>query len=196
MSEKCRLDFHRKGTTLQPMPDHESTGRVPRQSAVRCPRRRAAVGDLLLAALWLAASGCNSIYHRTQTVLPPEPGAQLRLRMDEARRAETLAAQTGTRLRDDLARGMSGERLQADFDRLELAAFELQRRAAAARDVAASSEAHPELAGEIERLHLRSKAWLDYVQAARQAEPAAQVRRLESLLGRPVAPEASRVRYN
>jgi len=173
------------------MPDHESTGRVPRQSVIRCRWWRAAAGDLLLAALWLVASGCSSIYHRTQTVLPPEAGAQLKMRVDEARRAETLAAQAGTRLRDDFVHGSSGERLRADFDRLEMAAFDLQRLAAAARDVAATSAADPELAGEIERLQLRSKAWLDYVQTARQVEFAAQLRRLDSLLGGPVAPEGS-----
>jgi hypothetical protein len=144
-----------------------------------------------VAALWLTATGCNSIYHRTQKLLPPEPGAQLTVRLDEARRAENFAAQAGTKLRDDLARGVSGETAQADLDRLELAALDLQRRTAAARDVATSNKGNPELASEIERLHLRSKAWLDYVQAARNADPAAQVARLDDLLRGPAAPATS-----
>lgn len=176
------------------MPDDESSGRVPRQSAVRHPRRRVAVGDLLLAVLWLVASGCNSIYHRTQTVLPPEPDARLRMHVDEARRAETLAARAGTRLRHDLVHGSPGERLRADFDRLEMAAFELQRRTETARDAVTASDGHSELASEIERLQLRSKAWLYYVQTARQAEPAAQAARLDKLLGGPLAPEGSGAR--
>ena len=177
------------------MPDHESTGLpVARQSAARRHRRDAAVGQLLLAVLWVAATGCTSIYHRTRATLPPEPGAQLTMRLDEARRAESVASQAGTRLRDDVARGLSGETLQADLDRLEMAAFELERRTQTARDVATSSQGHSEIASEIERLHLRSTALLDYVRAARKTDPAAQVARLDDLLRGPAAPPASATR--
>jgi hypothetical protein len=153
-----------------------------------------AVGPLLLAALWLAVAGCNSIYHRTQATLPPGPSAELRMRMDEAQQAENRAAQAGAKLRDDLVRGVSGETVQADLDRLELAAFELQRRTAAAQEVTAAAKEPPELAGEIGRLHLRSIALLDCVHAARKADRAAQVARLDELLRSPVAPATSATR--
>jgi hypothetical protein len=151
-------------------------------SAAQRPRQRAVAGLVLLAALWLTTTGCTSIYHRTQKVLPPEPGAQLTLRLDEARRAESLTAQAGTRLRDDLARHLPGETIQADLDRLEMAALDLRRRTATARELAAVSQEHSEVAREIERLDLRSLAWLDCVKSAREAEPATRLAQLDSLL--------------
>ena len=190
--EKCQLAFGQKRSTLSSMPDHESAGLpVGRQSAARRERRHAAICHSLLAALWVAASGCTGLYNRTRATLPPEPGAQLTMRMDEARRAESVASQAGTRLRDDVARGLSAETLQADLDRLEMAAFELERRTQTARDVAIASEGHSEMASEIERLHLRSTALLDYVRAARKTDPAAQVARLDDLLRGPPAPPTS-----
>jgi hypothetical protein len=172
--------------------DHESTDQpVARQSAARHQPRRGVVGHLIVAALWLTATGCNSIYHRVQKELPPEPGAQLTVRVEEARRAEKVAAQAGSKLRADLARRLPGEAIQADMDRLEMVALDLQRRAAAARDVAASSKGNPELASEVERLDQRSKAWLDFVQVARKSDPAAQGARLDALLHGPAAPATS-----
>jgi hypothetical protein len=113
------------------------------------------------------------------------------MRMDEARRAESVASQAGTRLREDVARGLSGEILQADLDRLEMAAFELERRTETARDVAIASEGPSEVASEIERLHLRSAALLDFVRAARKTDPAAQVARLDLLIHGAPAPPTS-----
>jgi hypothetical protein len=146
---------------------------------------------MILAALWLTATGCNSIYHRTQKELPPERGAQLSMRLQEVRRAENLTAQAGTRLHDDLARHLPGETIQADLDRLEVAALDLRRRTTTARDAAAVSKEHSEIAAEIERLDLRSQAWLDYVKSSRNSEPATRLSQLDSLLHGSAAPASS-----
>jgi hypothetical protein len=165
------------------MPNVAFTRRpVARLAIAERPRRRAAVGLITLSALWLTATGCNLIYHRTQKELPPESGAQLSMRVQEARRAEKLTAQAGTRLHDDLARHLPGETIQADLDRLEVAALDLRRRTATARDAAAGSKEHSEVAAEIQRLDLRSQAWLHYVESSRNAEPATQLSQLDSLL--------------
>jgi hypothetical protein len=111
--------------------------------------------------------------------------------VDEAHRAENHAAQAGNRLRDDLTRHSTAEAIQADLDRLELAARDLQRRAEAVHDITSAAKESQELASEIERLHTRSKAWLDYVQAARRTDPAAQVAGLDDLIHSPAAPATS-----
>jgi hypothetical protein len=149
---------------------------------------------LIMVVLWLAVTGCSSIYYRTQKALPPEPGAELSLRVDEARRAENLLTQAGHRLRDDLDRRAPGESIQTDLDRVQMAALDLQRRTQAARDAASSANGHPEQADAIERLHLRSVAWLEFVQAARKADPAAQVARLDELLHSLAVPAPSATR--
>jgi hypothetical protein len=165
------------------MPNHEpSLQPVAGRAAAPSQWRRAAVCGPILAALWLATTGCNSIYHRAQKDLPVGASAQLTLYLEEARQAEALAEQAGTRLRNDLRGGVSGEALQADLDRLELAALDLQRRVLTARDVTASSSKQSALDAETEQLCLRSRAWLDYVQAARKAGPAVQVAQLDALL--------------
>jgi CDP-diglyceride synthetase len=62
-----------------------------------------AVSILLEFSLALVGVGCSSIYHRSRALLPPDPVAQLELRVDEAHRAEQLAQQAGARLRDSFA---------------------------------------------------------------------------------------------
>ena len=111
------------------------------------------------------------------------------MRVEEARHAETFAAQAAARLRDDLSRHSNERTIQADLDRLELAARDLQRRTAAAREVAASCKGHPAAVEDIDRLDLRARAWLEYVQAARQSGPAAQAQRLANLLRGPTPPD-------
>lgn len=151
--------------------------------------RLGAVAHLLLGALWLAFTGCAAVYHRTQQALPPDPAAQLTMRVEEARHAETFAAQAAAELRDDLSRHSNERTIQADLDRLELAARDLQRRTAAAWEFAASCKGHPAAVEDIDRLDLRAKAWLEYVQAARQSGPAAQAQRLANLLRGPTPPD-------
>ena len=135
------------------------------------PRPHAVLGCWLL--LLVLCTGCHSIYHRARETLPPDPCAQLRLRIDEARRAEAFAAQANGKLRASLDRRLTGPTLEADVDRLEMAAFELERRVAAARDVAPLCEEQPQLAGEIERLQLQARVWQNYVNGVRRtmAEP-------------------------
>ena len=144
---------------------------------------------LCLIALSLAATGCSSVYHRTRLKLPPGPCAQLKLRIEQARRAERFTVQAGSKLREHLHRTATGETLQTDLDRLAMAAFDLERRVMAAQDVAGVCEQQPQPAGEMELLRLRAKAWLDFIATARQADSMAQERQLDTLLRGSPAPE-------
>lgn len=170
--------------------DRESTAwPVRRQSAVGRSRRRAAGGRLMLAALLAAVAGCNSIYHRSRPTLSPDPCAELRLRIHEARQAESAVAQAGGRLRDHLTRGVTGDALRADLDRLEGAVLDLDRRVATAREAARACPGQAPLTSEVDGLAGRSASWLDYLHAAREADPASRLPRLEELLRGPPPPE-------
>jgi hypothetical protein len=162
---------------------HERTRGRAQRPALRCGEGLACAGFLLLAALCSLGSGCSSMYHRARPKLPPEPRAQLGMRMAEALHADSLALDAGRILRDHLRRGVSGETIQTDLDRLEMCAFELKRRTLAARDVSNSCAQKDQRADEIDRLNRRSNSWLDYVEVARRTSPAAQAKRLEALLG-------------
>jgi hypothetical protein len=166
---------------------HSNRGTSDSQSTRPRPIACTVACLLLLASVGLGGSGCNSIYHRTRATLPPEPAAELGMRVADARRAESLAGQAGRKLQEHLNRGLSGEVIQADFDRLELAAFELERRGLAARDAQKRCGEPAALAGEIEQFHRRSNSWQDYVQANRHADLATQSRRLDALLRGPAA---------
>jgi hypothetical protein len=143
-------------------------------------------GLLLLAIPCIFGSGCSAMYHRARTKLPPEPRAQLEMRIDEALHADSLALHAARILRDHLQRGVSGETIQTDLDRLEMSAFELKRRALAAGDVSNSCAQEGQRTEEIDRLNRRSNSWLDYVEGARRTSPAVQSERLEALLSDPV----------
>lgn len=148
-----------------------------------CPPRVFSVAwQLLMVAVCAGLTGCISIYHRTWDKLPPEPAAELKMRVEEAKAAEHLARQAAVELREDLGQGASGETIQVDFDRLEMQARELQRRVLTARDASTHTGADAALAAEIGRLERRSNSWLDYVQAYRHAEKAIQVERLKAVL--------------
>lgn len=166
---------------------YSNRGNSDSQSTRPRPITWTVLGLLLLASLGIGGTGCNSIYQRTQATLPPGPTAELGMRVAEARRAESLAGQAGRKLFEHLNRGLSGEIIQADFDRLEVAAFELERRVLAARDAQARCSEPAELAGEIEQLKQRANSWQEYVQANRQADTTTQSRRLDALLRDPAA---------
>jgi len=93
-----------------------------------------AVSILLVFCLALGGVGCSSIYRRSRALLPPDPLAQLKVRVDEAHRAEQLAQKAGARLRDRPALGLDAEAVEIGVDRVEAAAFEFERRVASARD--------------------------------------------------------------
>lgn len=138
---------------------------------------------LLLMSLALAGTGCtNSIHDRTRELLPPGAVAQLELRLDEARRAEHLAAQAATKLRDRLAAGLRGEAVAIDVDRLEAASFDFERRVAAARDAAARCSERARFAGELQRLERRARELTACVQSLRRTSAAASAGRLDALL--------------
>jgi hypothetical protein len=136
---------------------------------------------LLLIALG-GGSGCTSIYHRYRAELPTGPSAELKLRIAETRRANDIAGQAAGLLHNSLQGGLSGEVLQANFDRLESAAFELERRVLAARDSWKRCGEPADRVGEIEELHRRATSWLDYAQANRSANASTRALQLEVLL--------------
>jgi hypothetical protein len=142
----------------------------------------AALALLLLLALGFAVSGCTSIYHRTRTKFPPEASAEARLRITEAQRAEAIASQAAGKLHDHLSRGFPAEAVDTDVNRLELAAWELERRVLAARDAAARCAEATSMASEIERLNRRAETWINYVQTSAQADNATRLHQLKALL--------------
>jgi hypothetical protein len=154
--------------------------------ASQCPgfqtRLLLAACRLLLIAACTGLTGCTSIYHRALAKFPSQPCDELKMRVQEAQGGERLARQAGVKLRADLEQGMSGEIIQADFDRLEMLALELQRRVLAARDATAQTETAAPLAAEFERLQRRSASWLNYVQTSRHADVATQTEKLDGEL--------------
>jgi hypothetical protein len=134
----------------------------------------------------VALVGCKSFYEKTHAALPPEPVAELRLRITEAQEAQDFAGQAARKLQENLKRGLKSDVIQTDFDRLEAAAFDLVRRVLAARDIQARCGETGELAGQIELLQRRAVAFQAYVQGSRQADAATQARELDVLLRDPL----------
>jgi len=160
-----------------------------RQTGGQSARRRWLAGvDAsrgLLFALLIAVTGCTSIYHRTRSDLPAEPAAEVELRISEARKAEDQARQAARNLLGHLRQAKPGATISADFDRLEAAAFEMERRALAARDAVEPPGGNTEATTAIERLLQSAQTWLAYVQSNRPTAPATQIAQLEALLNRP-----------
>ena len=101
--------------------------------------------------------GCDSIYQRGHTLMPPDPCAQLALRMEEARTAEKAAEQGSAKLRRRLAQGLPRDTLSTDIDRVHAAALELERRIASVQDAAAWCQGQPQVAAEIARLQQQAR---------------------------------------
>jgi hypothetical protein len=138
---------------------------------------------LLIFAVVFGGEGCgSSIYQRTRSALPPEPCAQLKLRVEESQGAEKRAEQTIQLVCDRFNQGLSGEAIAPDVDRAEAAVFELERHVASARDAAAHCDGETQLKSEIERLQKRSKNLLTSVQDIRRRGYSADARQLEDLL--------------
>ena len=135
-----------------------------------------------MLAVCLGQFSCTSIYHRTQKYLPPEPAAELKIRLAEVAEAEKRAKQAAAKLLDNLQREKPGTVIDTDFDRLEVAAFDLERRASAARDAAERCGKSADVGGEIERLKRQAQSWLQYVQGNRTANRETQVQQLQALL--------------
>lgn len=137
---------------------------------------------ILLVAISIGETACTSIYDRARTQLPPEPTAELRLRVAEAAKARNVAEQAGVRLLDSLQRRKAAGVTETDFDRLAAAAFDFERRVWAANDAAERCRKPAEFAGEIEDLDRQARSWLEYVQTSRAGDPSAQLRQLQALL--------------
>jgi hypothetical protein len=132
---------------------------------------------LTMLVLALVGVGCtDAIHEKTRDLLPPDSFAQLRLRVDEAGRAEKQADQACAKLRAGLAAGLRGDAISIDVDRAEAAAFEFERRVASARDAAERCRERTRLAGEMQRLERRSRELMGYVQSVRRSGPASTAR--------------------
>ena len=137
---------------------------------------------ILLLLISLGVTGCTSMYHRTRKELPPDPAAELELRVAEATRAHKIAEQAGRKLLQNLQRQKSGTGVQFDFDRLEAAAYELERRVLAIENARARCESFTKFEADVNRLRQQTETWLQYVKNNRDAEPAAQFKHLRPLL--------------
>ena len=104
------------------------------------------------------------------------------MRLAEATEAGNRAKQAAVKLLDNLQRKKPGTMIDTDFDRVEAAAFDLERRASAACDAAKRCGKSAEFGGEIERLKRQAQSWLEYVQANRAAHRDTQVQQLRALL--------------
>ncbi|MCL4176858.1 MAG: hypothetical protein KJ072_03815 [Verrucomicrobia bacterium] len=169
-------------------PRHSSRRTRPGQSARQRPTASTVVCLLWLIAISHGGNGCSSIYHQTRDQLPPEPLAELNLRVAEAREAETRVEQAGAQLRKQLCQPHPDTFTAADFDRLETATFELERRVLAACQAAARSGGSACFDTEIARLRRRTSVWQGYVEIHRAADPATRLRQLDSLLRDPSQP--------
>jgi len=147
------------------------------------PVRRRAAARTVAGLLWLVvvgSCGCSSIYHQTRTQLPPEPTAELSLRLAEAREADRQLETVGRELLAQLHQGFTCA--QYEFDRLDTAAHELERCLGAAVVTAARCEPPANREAEIEFLRVQASVWRAYVEANRAADPAIQEQQLEELL--------------
>jgi hypothetical protein len=140
------------------------------------------LAGLLLVLLAASGTGCKSIYKQTRSDLPPEPAAELRLRVAEARHAEGQVQQSGQKLQRDLKHTLDVNSIRIDFDRIEAAAYELERRVQAGREALGRQAGANEFAKEIEFLQQQAAAWQDFVTANRHTAAAIQARQLAPLL--------------
>jgi hypothetical protein len=168
---------------------HSSRGQGKGQSAdwrTFAPVVRGVARLVLFVALGLIATGCTSIYRRAQAQCPPTQSAELALRLSEAQKAEQITRQTAERLCGDLKRTDRASYCETDFDRLEVAAFDLDRRVLTARDMAERFGEPGAAAAEIGRLGRQAQSWLEFVQNQRTSDPTTRLKALEVLLLQPV----------
>jgi hypothetical protein len=135
-----------------------------------------------LVLLFLVASGCTSSYHRAQAQLPPEPAAELSLRIAEAEQAQRLARDAAQKLYNNLRQEDRREDLEVAFDRLEAAAYDLERRVLAARDAEEKCGKSNHSRAAIERLNARAFAWITFVETHRDPDAPGRIRTLGVLL--------------
>lgn len=136
---------------------------------------------VLLLAFGIGAVGCSSIYHKTRNRLPPESSAELRLRIEETVRAERQTQQAAEKLARSLQRHEPLAILETDFDRLEAAAFDFERRALAARDVTEGCSEPSASAMEVDRLSREAESWLGFIATNRAADLTTQLRELQRM---------------
>jgi len=139
-------------------------------------------------SLGLGGAGCQGIYHESEEIYPPDAVDRLNLRMDQARQAQKQADQAAAQLQDRATKGVAGNNLDSDVDRLEMAAREFGRRMAAVTDALADCGQPDQFTAEIERLRQRCSQWLETVQLIRSEGLSATLPRLERLLQSPAPP--------
>lgn len=127
---------------------------------------------VLVAGLTVVGGGCNSVYHKARLDMPPAAQDRVRLRMDEARTAESVARLLALRVAEPDA-------ASEDVDRLEVAARDTHRLALAVRDSEESLDRSADR--EVARIESTAATLLDAVRATRSGQPTAVARALERL---------------
>ena len=117
---------------------------------------------LLGSLLTFFGAGCGSIYSRPGATLPTDPCELLKMRVEEAQRAEKTVEQAQSRLRS-----AAGRPATIDLDRMEAATFEFGRHIAAISDVAPQCKEHEKFAPETERLEQQHNTFLRLIRSLR-----------------------------
>lgn len=138
-------------------------------NTLNCAARTGLV--LLTLILGSAGIGCRSIYHETRASYPADPGARLQLRIEEAQTAEQNGKRAGDRLEEQRSRGLTGESIEPDVDRLEMATLEFNRRVRAVHEAATECDpaVQSRFATEIARLETGSQQMQETLLAMRPA---------------------------
>lgn len=131
---------------------------------------------------------CRSIYRETQQAYPADPCARLRLRIQEAQRAEVRAEEAAVKLRDRLREGLDDRAIQPDADRLEMTTLDFKRRVLSARDVAADCGNHGQFESDLNALERRAAKLQDVVAEVRRKGAGTSLSHINSLLNQPAQP--------
>lgn len=127
---------------------------------------------LVLCLAGIGGPGCRNLYRQTQSLYPADSCDRLKLRLQEARRAETRAAQTGASLGEQLTQGASAEAMDLAMDRFETAARDFARHVASVHDAAADCEDHARFNDELDRLDQQATQLLRRVQELQREQRA------------------------
>ena len=104
------------------------------------------------------------------------------MRIAQAEQGERLARDAAQKLYRNLRQEDRREDLEVAFDRLEAAAYELERRVLAARDAEEKCGKSDDSRAAIERLNTQALAWIAYIETHRNPDAPDRIRTLEALL--------------
>jgi hypothetical protein len=116
-------------------------------------------------------AGCGSVYHAARGMLPPQPADRVAMREQAAREAEDRAIEEARVLREMLKGPAWADRVIDQADRVDLAAWELERAALAVEDARAGGGVSGEADHQPRRLSL-ARALRSATARARDGGPA------------------------